>query len=116
MAVTRRNETTAAPATSDREGRQTGKKTLGFFNVNIETKAGAPVRLEGIRFVEGNKQHEQLAAYLSLTQESDAALVKGMNDTELAAEKARRLGVVSSKLSFSFNATRTDEESMLDLA
>ena len=110
MAVERKN-TTAAPATSDRNERA-AKKTLGFFNVNIDTKAGAPVRLEGIRFIEGNKQHEQLAAYLSVTQASDVDLI----GDDLAAEKARRLWVVASKLTFSFNATRTDEESMLDLA
>lgn len=113
MAVERKSNQ-SAPATSERNER-TAKKTLGFFNVNIETKAGAPVRLEGIRFIEGNKQHEQLAAYLGCTQVSDEALAKGMTAEELAAEKARRLGVVASKLSFSFNATRTDEESLLDL-
>lgn len=112
MAVERKSA--AAPATSERNERAV-KKTLGFFNVNIATKAGAPVRLEGIRFIEGNKQHEQLAAYLSCSQESDASLVKGMTAEELAAEKVRRLEVVVSKLTFSFNATRTDEESLLDL-
>lgn len=113
MAVTRRTES-AAPATSERAER-TSKKTLGFFNVNVETKAGAPVRLEGIRFIEGNKQHEQLAAYLSLTQATDPDWLKGKNDEAIAAEKARRLAMVVSKLTFSFNATRTDEESLIDL-
>lgn len=112
MAVERKN--TAAPATSERNER-TAKKTLGFFNVNIETKAGAPVRLEGIRFIEGNKQHEQLAAYLSVTQASDADFTKKASAEEMTAEKARRLELVASKLSFSFNATRTEEEAMLDL-
>ena len=110
MAVERKSNQ-SAPATSDRNER-TAKKTLGFFNVNIETRAGAPVRLEGIRFIEGNKQHEQLAAYLSVTQASD----KDYTPEQVVEEKARRLAVVASKLTFSFNATRTDEESMLDLA
>lgn len=109
MAV-ERQASRATPATSERNERTT-KKTLGFFNVNIETKAGAPVRLEGIRFIEGNKQHEQLAAYLSCTQACDSKLTP----EEIVDEKARRLGVVASKLTFSFNATRTDEESLLDL-
>ena len=109
MAVERKPNQ-SAPATSERNER-TAKKTLGFFNVNINTKAGAPVRLEGIRFIEGNKQHEQLAAYLSVTQASD----KDFTPDQVVEEKARRLIVVASKLTFSFNATRTDEESMLDL-
>ncbi|AXC36480.1 hypothetical protein HOT57_gp36 [Pseudomonas phage phCDa] len=109
MAVERKT-TQAAPATSERNER-TAKKTLGFFNVNIETRAGAPVRLEGIRFIEGNKQHEQLAAYLSVTQASD----KDFTPEQIVEEKARRLAVVATKLTYSFNATRTDEESMLDL-
>jgi hypothetical protein len=109
MAV-ERNASRTAPATSTAADR-TAKKTLGFFNVNIETKAGAPVRLEGIRFIEGNKQHEQLAAYLSVSQAVD----KDYTPEQVVEEKARRLGVVASKLTFSFNATRTDEESMLDL-
>jgi len=113
MAVERKT-TAASAATSERNDR-TAKKTLGFFNVNVATKAGAPVRLEGIRFIEGNKQHEQLAAYLSLTQASDAELCKTWLPEAIADEKARRLEVVASKLSFSFNATRTDEESLLDL-
>jgi ERCC4-type nuclease len=113
MAV-ERNASRTAPATSTAADR-TAKKTLGFFNVNIETKAGAPVRLEGIRFIEGNKQHEQLAAYLSVSQACDADFAKTASVEGMAAEKARRLGVVASKLTFSFNATRTDEESMLDL-
>lgn len=113
MAVERKNtrtDTNAAPART--EGGNTGKKTLGFFNLNMATRAGAPIRVDAIRFVEGNKSHEQLAAYLGLTREGDE---KYVTPEEKAAEKARRLAEVVAKLEFSFNATRTDEESMLDL-
>lgn len=111
MAVERKSNA-AAPATSAREERATGKKTLGFFNLNIETKAGGPVRIEGVRFVEGNKTHEQLAQYLTLTRPGDEKFTTPEAQVE---EKARRLAEVVAKLTFSFNATRTDEESMLDL-
>lgn len=111
MAVERKSNQ-SAPATSERNERSV-KKTLGFFNVNIETKSGNPVRLEGVRFLEGNKQHEQLAEYLSLGREGDNA--KFATPEAQAEEKARRLAEVVSKLTFSFNATRTEEESMLDL-
>lgn len=110
MAVERKS-TAAAPATSDRNER-TAKKTLGFFNLNIETKAGGPVRIEGVRFIEGNKTHEQLAQYLTLTRPGDE---KFATPEAQAEEKARRLTEVVGKLTFSFNATRTDEESLLDL-
>lgn len=110
MAVERKN-TAAAPARA--EGGNSTKKTLGFFNLNMATKSGNPIRVDAIRFVEGNKSHEQLAAYLSLGREGDTKFV---TDEERAAEKARRLAEVVSKLEFSFNPTRTDEESMLDLA
>lgn len=113
MAVERKSNQ-SAPATSERNERSV-KKTLGFFNVNIETKSGNPVRLEGVRFLEGNKQHEQLAAYLSVTQACDVEICKTSSPEQIAEEKARRLAVVASKLTFSFNATRTEEESMLDL-
>lgn len=113
MAVTRnsdRTNTSAAPARN--EGGNAGKKTLGFFNLNMATKSGNPIRVDAIRFIEGNKTHEQLAAYLGLTREGDD---KYVTDEDRAAEKARRLAEVISKLEFSFNPTRTDEESMLDL-
>lgn len=111
MAVERKSQAVAPARTESAPA--AGKKTLGFFNLNMATKAGAPIRVDAIRFVEGNKSHEQLAAYLSVTREGDD---KKYNTPELLAEeKARRLTEVVSKLEFSFNPTRTDEESMLDL-
>lgn len=109
MAVERKN-TAASPART--ENSTATKKTLGFLNLNMATKAGAPIRVDAIRFVEGNKSHEQLAAYLGLTRAGDE---KFATDEERVAEKARRLAEVVSKLEFSFNPIRTDEESMLDL-
>jgi hypothetical protein len=109
MAVERKN-TAAAPARA--ESSNSVKKTLGFFNLNMATKAGAPIRVDAIRFVEGNRSHEQLAAYLGMTRPGDE---KYTTPEEIAAEKARRLAEVVSKLEFSFNPTRTDEEAMLDL-
>jgi hypothetical protein len=110
MAVERKSTTAASPART--EGSNSVKKTLGFFNLNMATKAGAPIRVDAIRFVEGNKSHEQLAAYLSVTRPGDE---KYNTPETLADEKARRLAEVVSKLEFSYNPTRTDEESMLDL-
>lgn len=110
MAVERKNTTTAAPART--EGASTaGKKTLGFFNINIQTRSGNPIRVDAVRLMEGNKTHEQLAAYLSCTRAED----KDIKPEDLAAEKARRVLEVVAKMEFSFNPTRTDEESMLDL-
>jgi hypothetical protein len=109
MAVERKSNATA-PARA--EGGNTTKKTLGFFNLNMATKAGAPIRIDAVRFMEGNKTHEQLAAYLGLARPGDE---KYNTPETIAAEKARRLLEVVSKLEFSFNPTRTDEESLLDL-
>lgn len=110
MAVTRRNETNNAPARTEREPSQ-AKKTLGFFNINIPTVGGAPIRVDAVRLMEGTKVHEQLASYLGCTRPGDEKL----QGEELAAEKAKRLAEVVSKLEFSFNPTRTEEESMLAL-
>lgn len=110
MGVERKNQTTATAART--ENGSAAKKTLGFFNLNMATRSGNPIRVDAIRFIEGNKTHEQLAAYLGLAREGDDKFV---GDEARAAEKARRLVEVVAKLEFSFNPTRTDEESMLDL-
>lgn len=110
MAVERKNTgTTAAPARA--EGGNAAKKTLGFLNLNLPTAKGNPIRVDAVRLIEGNKTHEQVAAYLGCTRPGDEKLTAD----ELVAEKARRLGEFTAKLEFSFNPTRTDEESMLDL-
>lgn len=112
MAVERKNagnNSNAAPATA--EGRGAVKKTLGFINLNLPTAKGTPIRVDAVRLLEGNKTHEQVAAYLGCTRPGDEKLT----GDELAAEKARRLGEFTAKLEFSFNPTRTDEESLLDL-
>lgn len=109
MAVERKSA--AAPARTENAAGAAGKKTLGFFNLNLPTASGNPIRVDAIRFIEGNKTHEQLAAYLGCTRPGDEKL----QGDALVAEKARRLGEVVAKLQFSFNPVRTDEESMLDL-
>lgn len=109
MAVERKN-TTAAPARTENTS-AAGKKTLGFINLNLPTAKGNPIRVDAVRLMEGNKTHEQIAQYLGCTRPGDEKL----NADELAAEKARRLGEFTAKLEFSFNPTRTDEESLLDL-
>ena len=109
MAVERKSA--AAPARTENAAGAAGKKTLGFFNLNLPTASGNPIRVDAVRFNEGNKTHEQLAMYLGCTRPGDEKL----KDDALVAEKARRLGEVVAKLQFSFNPVRTDEESMLDL-
>lgn len=108
MAVERKSA--AAPARTE-GGNTAGKKTLGFLNLNLPTASGNPIRVDAIRFIEGNKTHEQLALYLGCTRPGDEKL----QGDALAAEKLRRMGEVVAKLQFSFNPVRTDEESMLDL-
>ena len=112
MAVERnagRTKSEAAPARA--EGGGAAKKTLGFINLNLPTAKGNPIRVDAVRLMEGNKTHEQVAAYLGCTRPGDEKL----SVDELAAEKARRLSEFTKKLEFSFNPTRTDEESLLDL-
>lgn len=111
MAVTRQSDRNTAAAPARAEGTAASKKTLGFINLNLPTAKGNPIRVDAVRLLEGNKTHEQLAAYLGCTRPGDEKL----NAEELAAEKTRRLGEFTAKLEFSFNPTRTDEESMLDL-
>ena len=109
MAVSRRTETQAPARTEG--GNTAGKKTLGFFNLNLPTASGNPIRVDAIRFIEGNKTHEQLALYLGCQRPGD----EKMTPEEVAEEKLRRMQQVVEKLQFSFNPVRTDEESMLDL-
>lgn len=108
MAVTKREET-RTPATTARTERE-AKKTLGFININMNTKASNPIRVEAIRLMEGNRVHEQIADYLTLKHPE----FKG-TDEEIVVEKARRLAHVISQLDITFNPTRTDEEAALNL-
>jgi hypothetical protein len=109
MAVERKSQPAAASARAD--SNNATKKTLGFINLNLPTAKGNPIRVDAVRLIEGNKTHEQVAAYLGCTRPGD----EKMSADELVAEKARRLSEFTTKLEFSFNPTRTDEESMLDL-
>ena len=108
MAVVKRTET-AAPATTARNERA-AKKTLGFVNINMRTKASNPIRVEAIRLMEGNRVHEQISDYLTLK----APEFKGTEE-EMVAEKARRLAHVIGQLDITFNPSRTDEEAELNL-
>lgn len=108
MAVTTRTPA-AQPARTERTERE-AKKTLGFININMNTKASNPIRVEAIRLMEGNRVHEQIADYLTLKHPE----FKG-TDEEIVVEKARRLAHVISQLDITFNPTRTDEESALNL-
>jgi hypothetical protein len=111
MAVTRNQDRNNAPAARTEREPSQAKKTLGFFNINIPTVGGTPIRVDAVRLMEGTKVHEQLAAYLGCTRPGDEKL----QGEELVAEKAKRLAEVVSKLEFSFNPTRTEEESLLAL-
>lgn len=108
MAVTRTPAATnAQPA---RAQAAEAKKTLGFLNINVQTRVGNPIRVEAIRLMEGNKTHEQIEGYLTLKNPSFEG-----SPEEVIAEKARRLQHVIGQLDITFNPTRTEEEAALNL-
>jgi hypothetical protein len=88
--------TTRGTRNSDTQGEW--EKAKGFINISIPTAAGDKVRLVSVPLKESDPIHKQLLAWLSEEPTREG-----------------RLNGLTSKLSLSFNAVRSEAENQLAL-